>query len=66
LKGHGRDLVPLTDNGIAQAKAAARDPRIGRSEIILSSPYTRALHTAAIVSMELGIDIKVEHDLREW
>ncbi len=34
--------------------------------IILSSPYTRAMQTAAILSKELGIDIAVETDLHEW
>lgn len=32
----------------------------------MSSPYTRALQTAAILSKELGIDIVVESDLHEW
>ena len=34
--------------------------------MIVSSPYTRALQTAAIISKETGIDIRVEPDLREW
>lgn len=34
--------------------------------MILSSPYTRALQTAAILSRELNIDLQVEFDLREW
>ncbi len=66
LRGHGRDLVPLTDKGILQAKNVSRDERIRKSQIIVSSPYTRALQTAAIISKETGIDLVVEMDLREW
>ncbi|WP_010233728.1 phosphoglycerate mutase family protein [Clostridium arbusti] len=46
------DLIPLTNNGIKQAKRASRDARIGKSDIILYSPYTRALQTASIISKE--------------
>lgn len=66
LKGHGRDLVPLTSNGISQVHTAAQDKRLRKAEIIISSPYTRALQTAAILSKELQLDITVEFDLREW
>lgn len=34
--------------------------------VILSSPYTRALQTAAILSKELQADIAVETELHEW
>lgn len=66
FKGQGRDLGCLTPNGILQAKKAAQDERLKDAEIIISSPYTRALQTAAIISKELGIDIIVENDLHEW
>lgn len=66
LKGHGRDLPPLTEIGIKQAKMAAQDKRLQQAELILSSPYTRAMQTAAILSRELNIDLRVEFDLREW
>lgn len=66
LKGHGRDLVPLTDEGVRQALTLAKDNRLGAVELILSSPYTRALQTAAILSRELGVELRVEFDLREW
>lgn len=32
----------------------------------VSSPYTRALQTAAIISQKTNIDITVEMDLHEW
>jgi len=64
--GHGRDLAPLTDKGIEQAKKVAKDPLLRGAKIILSSPYTRALQTAAFIASELKLDIKIEVDLREW
>lgn len=66
LKGQAIDLIPLTENGVRQAKQVANDPRIRKSDIIICSPYTRALQTASIISKETGIDLHVEFDLREW
>lgn len=66
LKGQAIDLIPLTENGIKQANKAAKDIRIAKSNIIICSPYTRALQTASIISKETGIDLHVEFDLREW
>lgn len=66
LKGHGRDLVPLTNEGINQVYLTAKDVRLKEADIIVSSPYPRALQTDAILSKELGLEILVEFDLREW
>ncbi|WP_217595552.1 histidine phosphatase family protein [Cohnella sp. GbtcB17] len=66
LKGYGRDLVPLTQNGIQQVYEASKDDRLKKAQIILSSPYTQALQTAAILSKQLNIEVQVEFDLREW
>lgn len=64
--GHGRDLAPLSKMGISQALKTASDPRLKSADIIVSSPYTRALQTAAIISQKTNIDIEVEMDLHEW
>lgn len=64
--GHGRDLAQLTAQGKAQARAAAADPRLQGIALIVSSPYTRALETAAIISRATGAEIAVELDLHEW
>ncbi|WP_025688111.1 histidine phosphatase family protein [Paenibacillus zanthoxyli] len=66
LKGHGRDLAPLTSRGILQVYDTSKDPRLRKAELIISSPYTRAMQTSAILSKELSLDIAVELDLREW
>ena len=64
--GHGRDLAQLTKKGIEQLKLASKDKRLIGSEIIISSPYTRALQSASILSKELNIDIEIDIDLHEW
>ncbi|MCL2527498.1 MAG: phosphoglycerate mutase family protein [Defluviitaleaceae bacterium] len=64
--GHGCDLGQLTDNGILIAEKASLDSRLDGSELIVSSPYTRALQTAAIISKNRQLNIKIELDLHEW
>lgn len=64
--GFGRDFAPLTEKGKQQAEIAAKDIRLKDAEIIVSSPYTRALQTAQIISRETGIPVEVEIALHEW
>ena len=64
--GQGRDLAPLTDLGRQQAAQAAADPRLAGCQLIVASPYTRALQTAAIISRITGLDLQVETDLHEF
>jgi broad specificity phosphatase PhoE len=64
--GHGLDLAQLTETGITLAKTASLDSRLDDAEIIISSPYTRALQTAAIISKNRQLDIQVELGLHEW
>lgn len=66
FKGHGMDLGQLTPQGIEQAKAVSKDERLKGAELIVSSPYTRALQTAAIISKETKLDINIEVDIHEW
>lgn len=65
-KGFGNDLAPLTLNGVKDAYLASKDDILKGAEIIVSSPYTRALQTASILSKELDLDITIELDLMEW
>ena len=64
--GFGRDFAPLTEKGKQQAEVTAKDIRLKDAEIIVSSPYTRALQTAQIISRETGIPVEVEIALHEW
>ena len=65
-QGFGVNLSPLSETGIRQIRETAKDPRLKGADLILSSPYTRALQTAAILSKELGAEIAVETGLHEW
>lgn len=65
-QGVGVDFSSLSKLGVTQIKKASKDKRLKETKIILSSPYTRALQSAAILSKELDLDIVVETDLHEW
>jgi broad specificity phosphatase PhoE len=64
--GFGRDFAPLSPVGIAQAEQAAADARLQSAEMIVSSPYTRALQTAQIISRRTRLPVQVELALHEW
>lgn len=64
--GFGNDLAPLDALGRAQAEQAAQDPRLKQGQLIVASPFTRALQTAAILSRRLDLDLRVEVGLHEW
>jgi broad specificity phosphatase PhoE len=66
LKGFRTDLTPLTKTGVTQIEHTARDERFLQASLILSSPYTRALESAAIISRITQIPLKLEFDLHEW
>lgn len=66
FKGHGNDLAFLSEFGISQAKKIAKDEILNESQLLLSSPYTRCMHTASIISNELNLPIVGEVNLHEW
>lgn len=65
-QGMGANMMTLTEKGKEEIHRSAKDERLKKAQLILASPYGRALHTAAIVSRELDLDIQVETDLYEW
>lgn len=64
--GQGLELAPLTENGVKQAEEVAHSSLLENAELIVSSPYTRCMHTAAIISRITNIPLNVEVDLHEW
>ena len=64
--GFGRSFAPLTERGVKQAEQTAKDARLLDADLIICSPYTRALQTAAIISREIDKEIVVEPELHEW
>ncbi len=60
------DLGRLTALGVKQAETVSLDERLKGATLIVSSPYTRSLQTAAIISRLTNIPLTVENDLHEW
>ena len=57
--------VPLTDNGLAQARAAARALKGRGVDAIVTSPLGRCRATAAEVAAATGAEVSVEEGFRE-
>lgn len=66
LVGGMRDLVPLTALGRRQAAQAAERLVTLPLQAIVASPMTRAMETAQVISLSLGLPVSVEFDLHEW
>ncbi|MBQ3558022.1 MAG: histidine phosphatase family protein [Agathobacter sp.] len=64
--GFGRSFAPLSELGVKQAEETAKDVRLLDADLIICSPYTRALQTAAIISRAIDKEIVVEPELHEW
>ena len=65
-KGFSYNMMTLSEKGIDQIKQTSKDVRLANAELIIASPFGRTMHSAAILSKELNIDMKVETDLHEW
>ncbi|MBO4750784.1 MAG: histidine phosphatase family protein [Lachnospiraceae bacterium] len=62
----GTNFAGLTEEGVAQIKKSCVALKEYPVELIISSPYTRALQSAAIMAGELHVDVVVERNLHEW
>ena len=51
-QGQGFHLLTLSEAGVRQIKAAARDERLREAQLIITSPFGRTLHSAAILSRD--------------
>lgn len=61
-----KNFAPLTERGVSQIQETIEALREETAQIILSSPFTRCMQGACMMSKELGLDVKVEHALYEW
>ncbi|MDB1125020.1 histidine phosphatase family protein [Vibrio algarum] len=61
-----KDYAPITRECIPFIKSQSQLPAFSGADIIISSPYTRALQTAEIINRKHRLELFVEHDLREW
>ena len=59
-------IVPLTENGISQIEHASKSLSTEDPQLVISSPMSRALQSAAILSRILDLPLRVEFDLHEW
>jgi broad specificity phosphatase PhoE len=66
LIGAMRDLVPLTERGCQQAASAAERLADMPLQAVVTSPMTRAMQTAQVISARLDLPMAVEFDLHEW
>lgn len=66
LKYLEKNFCPLDKNYINDIIKISKNPKLQNVELMLSSPYTRALQTAEIINRELKLPLFVEYDLYEW
>ena len=64
--GLGINLAPLSELGLRQAEDVAGNEKLKGADIIVSSPYTRAMQTASIISRIANIPLIVDEDMHEW
>ena len=64
--GYGRDLGGLTPAGIKMAQQCALQPELQQAQLILSSPFTRAMATTLEIARQVAAPVKVELGLHEW
>lgn len=64
--GMAAATAPLTTTGAQQAVALADLLSGVGATYLVSSPFTRALHTAAIIGHRLALGVRVDYDLRDW
>jgi broad specificity phosphatase PhoE len=61
-----KDYAPLDRKHIPEIIELSSREIFEGAEVVISSPYTRALQTAELLNRKLQLDLYVEHDLREW
>jgi broad specificity phosphatase PhoE len=64
--GMAADSAPLSSVGMKQAEELADILGGVRATYLVSSPFTRALHSAAIIGHRLALGVRVDYDLRDW
>lgn len=64
--GQAKNFAKLSPTGRMQAQNKIEELKNFKADVIVSSPYTRALETASIINQKLNLEIFVENDLHEW
>ena len=66
FKGHAFNLAPLSKKGVLEVKKTIENDIFKDCDILISSPYTRTMQTASIISSKYNLNINVEILLHEW
>ena len=64
--GMAADTAPLSAAGMKQAEELADLLSGIGATYLVSSPFTRAMHSAAIIGHRLALGVRVDYDLRDW
>jgi broad specificity phosphatase PhoE len=65
-RGPRHDFAPLTSEGVAQVERLIPVLRQRGCRLVISSPYTRTLQTAATLAAGLNCRLKVDLALHDW
>ena len=66
FRGYGMALAPLTDKGVLEIEETCKNEVFKGSDLLVSSPYTRALQSASIIGQTLNLEVNVDVLLHEW
>jgi broad specificity phosphatase PhoE len=64
--GWGADLAPLTEIGEKQVLRQIDEINKFDPNIVITSPTTRAIHSALVLRQVLKVPFRVEFELHEW
>ena len=56
-KGFSYNMMTLSEKGISQIYEASKNEILKDAELIITSPFGRTMHSAAIISKELNLEI---------
>lgn len=63
---HNHALAPLTKLGVEQAKDISTNDILKNCDVLITSPCTRTIQTASIISNKINLPLIVELNLHEW
>ena len=63
-EGYSKDIAPLSEAGVEQARNLSKDTIFDNADVLLSSPFTRAKETAMYISLEKDLLIYIENNLK--
>lgn len=65
-KYYATSFAPLSGKGKEEATLLASNETLNNSDLIITSPFTRTIETANIISSINNLDVIIEPNLHEW